>query len=58
VYHIAIPANEGKPLTTDAAAADFFHVEAWTRRGLTRFPVLFLINLSSRRVEIAVVMCP
>ena len=34
-------------------AADFFTVEAWTRRGLTRFLVLFLIDLSSRRVEIA-----
>jgi hypothetical protein len=34
-------------------AADFFTVEAWTRRGLTRFLVLFLIDLSSRRVEFA-----
>ncbi len=34
-------------------AADFFTVEAWTRRGLTRFLVLFLIDLASRRVEIA-----
>ena len=34
-------------------AADFFTVEAWTRNGLTRFLVLFLIDLSSRRVEIA-----
>jgi len=34
-------------------AADFFTVEAWTRKGLTRFLVLFLIDLSSRRVEIA-----
>jgi putative transposase len=34
-------------------AADFFTIEAWTRRGLTRFVVLFLIDLSSRRVEIA-----
>jgi len=34
-------------------AADFFTVEAWTRRSLTRFLVLFLIDLSSRRVEIA-----
>jgi putative transposase len=34
-------------------AADFFTVEAWTRRGLTRFLVLFLIDLSSRRVTIA-----
>src|SRR4029077_530231 len=28
-------------------------VEAWTREGLTRFLVLFLIVLSTRRVEIA-----
>ena len=34
-------------------AADFFTLEAWTRRGLTRFIVLFLIDLSSRKVEIA-----
>jgi putative transposase len=34
-------------------AADFFTVEAWTRSGLTRFLVLFLIDLSTRRVEIA-----
>jgi transposase InsO family protein len=34
-------------------AADFFTIEAWTRSGLTRFLVLFLIDLSSRRVEIA-----
>jgi transposase InsO family protein len=35
------------------AAADFFTIEAWTRRGLTRFLVLFFIDLSSRKVEIA-----
>src|SRR4029453_13442316 len=35
------------------AAADFFSVEAWTARGLTRFAVLFLIALATRRVEIA-----
>ncbi len=34
-------------------AADFFTVEVWTRRGLQRFVVLFFIELSSRRVEIA-----
>jgi len=34
-------------------AADFFTVEAWTREGLTRFLVFFLIDLSTRRVEIA-----
>ena len=34
-------------------AADFFTVEVRTRSGLTRFMVLFLIDLSSRRVEIA-----
>ena len=34
-------------------AADFFTIEAWTRQGLTRFIVLFLIDLSTRRVEVA-----
>ena len=34
-------------------AADFFTVEVWTRRGLQRFIVLFLIELSTRKVEIA-----
>jgi transposase InsO family protein len=34
-------------------AADFFTVEVWTRPGLTRFLVLFLIDISTRRVEIA-----
>jgi transposase InsO family protein len=33
-------------------AADFFTIEAWTRKGLTRFVVLFLMDLSSRRVAI------
>jgi transposase InsO family protein len=33
-------------------AADFFTVEVWTARGLKRFLVLFLIDLSTRRVEI------
>ena len=35
------------------AAADFFTVEVWTRRGLQRFIVLFVIELSTRKVEIA-----
>ncbi len=34
------------------AAMDFFTVEAWTRKGLTRFNVLFVIDLATRRVEI------
>lgn len=34
-------------------AADFFTVEVWTRRGLQRFIVLFIIDLSTRKVEIA-----
>lgn len=34
-------------------AADFFTVEVWTRRGLQRFVVLFFIELSTRKVEIA-----
>src|SRR5215469_2849815 len=32
---------------------DFFTVEVWTRRGLQRFMVLFFIDLSTRKVEIA-----
>ena len=35
------------------AAADFFTVEVWLPRGLTRFTVLVLIELATRRVEIA-----
>ena len=35
------------------AAADFFTVEGWTPRGLTRFTVLVLIKLATRRVHIA-----
>ncbi len=34
-------------------AADFFTVEVWSRKGLQRFMVLFLIELSTRRVEVA-----
>ena len=34
-------------------AADFFTVEVWTRRGLQRVVVLFLIELSTLRVEVA-----
>lgn len=34
-------------------AADFFTVEVWARRGLQRFVVLFFIDLSTRKVEIA-----
>ena len=34
-------------------AADFFTIEAWTRRGLQRFVILFFIELSIRKVEIA-----
>jgi putative transposase len=35
------------------AATDFFTVEVWTRRGLQRFMVLFFIELSTRKVQIA-----
>src|SRR5262252_5282679 len=34
-------------------AADFFTVEVWTRQGLRRFIVLFFIELSTRKVEVA-----
>lgn len=35
------------------AACDFFSVEAWTPRGLKRFMVYFVIDIASRKVEIA-----
>ena len=35
------------------AAADFFTVEVWMPRGLTRFTVLVLIALATRRVQVA-----
>jgi hypothetical protein len=35
------------------AAADFFTVEVWSRFGLSRYLVFFVIDLSTRRVEIA-----
>jgi putative transposase len=34
-------------------ATDFFTVEVWTRQGLQRFMVLFFIDLSTRKVEVA-----
>jgi putative transposase len=34
-------------------ATDFFTVEVWTRRGLQRFMVLFFLELSTRKVQIA-----
>jgi putative transposase len=34
-------------------ATDFFTVEAWGLKGLTRYMVFFVIDLASRRVEIA-----
>ena len=36
-----------------SAAADFFTTEVWTSRGLTTFHTLFVIDLATRRVEIA-----
>jgi transposase InsO family protein len=35
------------------AACDFFSVEAWGLKGLTRYLVFFVIDVSTRRVEIA-----
>jgi len=35
------------------AAADFFSVEVWTATGLTRYPVLFVIELATRRIQMA-----
>jgi putative transposase len=34
-------------------AADFFTVEVWTRAGLVRYMVFFVIELSTRRVCVA-----
>jgi putative transposase len=34
-------------------ATDFFTIEVWTAKGLQRFIVLFFIELSTRRVEVA-----
>jgi len=34
-------------------ASDFFTVEVWTKKGLQRFIVLFFMELSTRRVEVA-----
>jgi len=33
-------------------AADFFTVEVWTCSGLTRFVILFFIDLSTRKIQI------
>lgn len=35
------------------AAADFFTVEVWTRTGLCRYSILFVMELSTRKVQIA-----
>jgi len=35
------------------AATDFFSVEVWTKNGLVTYFVLFVIDLATRRVEIA-----
>ena len=35
------------------AAADFFTIEVWGLRGLVTFYVFFVIELSSRRIEVA-----
>ncbi len=34
-------------------ATDFFTVEVWTLRGLMRYHVLFVIRLSTRKMNIA-----
>ena len=34
------------------AACDFFTAEAWTKAGLTRFLILFVIDVATRKVEI------
>ena len=35
------------------SAADFFTIEVWTRIGLVRYLVFFIIDLPTRHVEIA-----
>ena len=35
------------------AAGDFFTVEVWTKYGLSRYLVFFILHLSTRRVEVA-----
>jgi putative transposase len=46
---------EGVPDTTlgNDCGRRFLHLEVWTRRGLQRFMVLFFIELSTRKVEVA-----
>ena len=41
------------PLWNVLAAADFFTVEVWGPRGLVTFYVFFVIELATRRVDIA-----
>ena len=38
------------------AAADFFTIEVWGPRGLVTFYVFFVIELATRRIEIAGIM--
>jgi len=35
------------------AAADFFAVEVWTFLGLVRYLIFFVLDVSTRRVQIA-----
>jgi putative transposase len=37
----------------ELAAADFFTVEVWAPRGLITFYVFFVIELATRKIEIA-----
>ena len=39
------------------AACDFFSIEAWGLKGLTRYLVFFVIDISTRRVHIAGIHC-
>jgi putative transposase len=39
-------------------AADFFTTEVWTSKGLTRYLVLFFIDLSTRKVAVAGIASP
>jgi transposase InsO family protein len=39
------------------AAADFFTVEVWTARGLSRYSVFFVIDLTTRELKVVHIAC-
>src|SRR3569623_2285720 len=52
-HGIAPAPQRGKRTSWSIVATDFFSVEVWTLRGLVTYYVLFVIDLSTRRVNIA-----